>query len=304
MNASQLRAFHAVAQHGSFTAAAEHLGVSQPAVTIQVRALEQAYGTELFQRRGRRVALSALGAELFETTRRLFAAHDEAEQVLSAASVLERGRLAIAADGPYHVMDALAAFRRRYPRLQISLAIGNSDDVLAALRAYACDAAVLARHDDDPGLLVLPLARNRLVLFVQRGHPLAGRGPVALEALEGQPMILREQGSTTRRIFEEALAHAGVRPDIVMEIESRGAVREAVAAGLGIGVVSDAELGHDDRLVPIAIEGPRLDSPEYLVCLRERARLRVVAAFLEVAGEVLAARRAKESDAPRGFVAP
>jgi DNA-binding transcriptional LysR family regulator len=189
-------------------------------------------------------------------------------------------------------MDALARFRRRYPKLQIALSIGNSDDVLAALRAYQCDAAVLARHDDDPGLLVLPLARHRLVLFVARGHSLAGKGPVALEALEGQPMILRERGSTTRRIFEAALARAGVRPQVVMEIESREAVREAVAAGLGLGVVSDAELGRDERLVAVPIRGPRLDSNEYLVCLRERARLRVVAAFLEVVGEVLAARRA------------
>jgi len=295
MNYSQLRAFHAVAAQGSVTAAARHLGVSQPAVTIQVRGLEEAYGTELLHRRGRRVALTRLGEELFQATRRLFAAQDEAEAVLSAARALERGRLAVAADGPYHVMDALAAFRQRHPRVQVSLAIGNSDDVLASLRAYACDVAVLARHDDDPALLVLPMARNRLVLFVAHGHPLAGRASLPLRALEGQPMILREQGSTTRRIFEAALAKAGVRPDVVMEIESRGAVREAVAAGLGIGVVSDAELGRDDRLVAIPIAGPRLESNEYLVCLRDRARLRVVAAFLDAVGAVLTRRRAGEA---------
>ena len=104
-------------------------------------------------------------------------------------------------------------------------------------------------------------------------------------------MILREPGSRTRQLFELAIAQARVRPRVVMEIESREAVREAVAAGLGIGVVSEAEFGHDERLAAIPVTDAELGTREYVVCLRERRRLRIVSAFLDQAHQRLERRR-------------
>jgi aminoethylphosphonate catabolism LysR family transcriptional regulator len=241
MNLAQLRAFHAVAREGSFTTAARALSVTQPTVSSQVKALEDSYGIRLFDRRGRRVVPTQLGNALFGITQRLFSLEEEAEDILAAARELDRGQIRVGADGPHHVIPILAAFNRRYPGLDVSLSMGNADTVLHDLRNYRIDVAVLAKIDDDSRLFAIPYRRSPLVLFVPRNHPCAKRTSIRLKEIADQRMILREAASVTRQIFQSALAEAGVRPQAVMQIESREAVREAVAAGLGIGVVSQAE---------------------------------------------------------------
>jgi LysR family transcriptional regulator, low CO2-responsive transcriptional regulator len=285
MNHAQLRAFHAVASTGSFTAAAERLRVSQPAVTMQVKALEEAHGVELFRRRGRRVEQTDLGQALADLTRRLFGIEEEVEELLGAARKLRRGRLRVGADAPYHVIGLLAAFRESYPDLTISLGVGNSSAVLRDVLDGKSDVAVLAEVEPDPRIHAVPCGRHRLIAFVARQSRWGKRKRIRLADLEGEPMILREVGSITRRTLESALAAAGVRPHVVMEIGSREAVREAVAAGLGIGVVSEAELGQDARLTALAIEGAgqALENTEYVVCLSERRKLRLVQAFFDLA---------------------
>jgi DNA-binding transcriptional LysR family regulator len=126
MNIAQLRAFHAVAVAGGFTRAAARLGVTQPTLSAQVKALEESYGVELIERRGRQLALTEIGAGLLEITRRVFGLTEEAEQLLAAARGLERGHLRIGADAPYHILPAVAAFTKRYPKLRLSLTVGNS----------------------------------------------------------------------------------------------------------------------------------------------------------------------------------
>lgn len=290
MNLSQLRAFDAVAREGSFTRAAARLGITQPAVTLQVRGLEQGYGVALFHRRGRQVALTELGAALAGITRRLFALDEAAAELLGAARRLTAGTLRVGADGPYDLMPLLAGFRARYPGMRVALSIGNSAEVLHGLLEEDSDVAVLAEVPDDPRLHAVALATHPLVAFVNASHPWARRKAIRLKDLAGQPMVLREPGSTTRRTLEAALAEAGVAPEVVMEIESREAVKEAVAAGIGIGVVSRAEFGNDDRLRALPIAGAKLRNTESIVCLAERRQLRVVAAFLALA-ETGSARR-------------
>jgi aminoethylphosphonate catabolism LysR family transcriptional regulator len=286
MNFAQLRAFHAVAEYGTVTRAAERLGVSQPAVTVQLKALEDAYGVELFHRVNRRLLLSDLGRELLEIARRSFASMDEAQTLLADWGGLDRGTLTVGADGPYHVIAHLAAFRDSFPKIAVTLLIGNSDDMLESLLAFRTDVAVLARHVDDPRLTFRHVARHRLVVFVPRDHPWGRRRTLKLADLDGVDMILREEGSTTRRVFEAALAERGIEPRIVMEIESREAVREAVAAGLGIGVVAAAEFDRDPRLKALRIRDASLEIVEHVVCLAERQRLRIVRAFLDLAAEL------------------
>ena len=285
MNHAQLRAFHAVATEGSFTRAARALRVSQPAVTIQVKALEEAYGISLLHRRGHQVSLTELGHGLLEITRRVFGLEQEADELLAAARELRSGHLKVGADGPYFVMELLAAFIGRYAGVRVTVTMGNSQAVLQDLLDYRTDVAVLAHFDDDRRFHAIPYSRQPIVVFVPREHQWAKRSSVRLAELDGAPMVLRETGSTTRRIFEDALAHAGVKPRVVMEIGSREALREAVAAGLGVGIVSRAELGRDDRLCALEVAGATLESWEYVVCLKERRTLRTVHAFLELVAE-------------------
>jgi aminoethylphosphonate catabolism LysR family transcriptional regulator len=284
MNFAQLRAFHAVAETGGVTRAAERLGVSQPAVTVQIRSLEETYGVELFHRINRRLILTALGEELLEIARRSFVAMDEAEALLAESGELDRGQITVGADGPYHVIAHLAAFREKFPGVTVRLAIGNSDDMLESLLAFRTDVAVLARFVDDPRLMFRRVARHRLVVFVPRTHAWGRRRGVKLADLDGVDMILREHGSTTRRVFEAALEERGVRPHVVMEIESREAVREAVAAGLGVGVVNEAEFGQDERLVALPLRDGDITTSEYVVCRADRGERRLVRAFLDLVG--------------------
>ena len=284
MNHAQIRAFHAVATEGSFTKAARLLGVSQPAVTIQVKALEESYGANLLHRRGPRVMLTDLGRGLLDITRRIFGLEQEAEELLAAARELRGGHLKAGADGPYFVMGLLASFIARYPGVRVTVTMGNSQSVLRDLVEYRTDVAVVARVDDDRRFHAVPYACQRVVVFVPRGHEWARRRGIRLAELEGRPMVLREEGSSTRQILEDALAAAKVTPQVVMEIGSREALHEAVAAGLGIGVVSEAELGRDDRLKALTVSDASLEAWEYVVCLKERRNLRTVLAFFELAG--------------------
>ena len=284
MTPTQLRAFHLVAQEGGFSGAARAASLSQPTLSSQVKALEAAYGVRLFERQGRGVRPTELGQTLHAITSRLFAAEDEARELLGGAKSLTRGHLRIAADSASHVMPVLAEMRRRHGGITFTLRIGNSAEVLRALLDYAADIAVMARSTSDPRLHAAELRRDRLVLFVGTGHAWARRRRVPLAALEGKDIVLRERGSITREVFEAALAAAGVRPQSLFEVQTREAVREAVAAGFGIGVVFESELGEEHRFRAVTVSDAPLAVAEYAVCLQERRRLALVRAFFDAIG--------------------
>lgn len=286
MNHAQMRAFHAVARELSFTRAARVLNVSQPTLSAQVKALEAGYGVRLFDRRGRRIAMTELGDALLDITHRMFALEEEADDLLAGARALTRGHLKVGADGPHHVIPLMAAFRRRHPGIRLSLAMGNADRVLEDLADYRTDIAVVGRAPRDGRFHVLPFGSAPLAVFVAVSHPWAKRASVRLADLAGQPMVLREPGSLTRQVLLRALERAGIDIDPIMEIDSREAVAEAVAGGLGIGVVSLGEFGGDTRVRAIPIEGNPVEMAEHVVCLDDRRRLRIVRAFLAVAREL------------------
>lgn len=282
MRYSQLRSFHAVAESGSFTAAAQRCRVSQPTITTQVGALEKGFAVELFLRRGRRVELTEAGRGLFEITRRMFSQETEALDFLNECRDLRTGHLRVGSVGPYHVTDMLVAFNKSFPGLYVSVSIGNSLAAMRDLLDYKTDVAVLAHIDPDPRLIAIPYARPEVVVFVNRGHRLAKKARLRLADLDGQPMIVREPGSTTRRAVDAALQKAGVRPRIVMEIGSRESIREAVAKGIGIGTVSEAEFIPDPRLKALRVSDAEIYTYAHVVYLRERQNARLVRAFLSV----------------------
>lgn len=282
MRHTQLRSFLAVAQGGSFTAAARELGVSQPTITTQVGSLEREFGIELFVRRGRRVEITEAGNGLLDIARRLFADEKEAADYLNETRGLKTGHLRVGAVGPYHVTDMLAAFNARHPGLYVSVTVGNSRDTLRDLLDYRTDIAVLAHVDPDPRLVAIPYRRHRIVAFCPIDHPFARRRGIRLRDMEGQRLIVREAGSTTRRAFEQAARDAGVRPQVVMEIGSRESIREAVAKGIGMGVVSEAEFIPDPRIHALPVVDAEIYTYAHVVYLEERRDARLVRAFLAV----------------------
>lgn len=279
INHAQLRAFHAVAAQGSFTRAAAALNVTQPTLSGQVKALEERFGVKLFERRGRGIEPTELGRSLHEVTRRIFDLESEAEGLLAAAHGLKRGTLKLGADAPYHVVPLLAAFNRRHPGITLSVSFGNSQTVLAALREHASDIAVLPNIAADERIHTQAFHRERVIAFVERSHAWAARRTLRLQDLAEERLILREPGSVTRAVFERALRGAEVKPSQVLEVGSREAVREAVAARLGVGAIFASELGNDPRLHPLVIRGNGLEAVEYAACLKERRDDPAVRAF-------------------------
>lgn len=279
LNHAQLRAFHAVAEQGGFTTAAARLGITQPAVTVQVKALEEHYRVELFHRRPRQAVLTVVGQELYQLTQRMVALERQADTFLEAEGGLKRGRITIAADGPFHIMPLIQAIHAELPGLSVNVSTGNSSFVRQALLDYQAEIGVLSEHEADERFTVLSSNQHAVILMIPADHPWAGRSSVGIGELEGVPMVLREKGSATRRRFEEVLTAAHVAPEVVLEIGSREAVREAVATGIGLGVIQEPEFGNDPRLAKAVIREVDLTANEYLVCLAERRDSRLLAAL-------------------------
>jgi aminoethylphosphonate catabolism LysR family transcriptional regulator len=295
MRHTELRSFHQVAVTGSFTAAAHALSVSQPTVTAQVKALETAYGVELFLRRHRRVELTPTGRTLLEMTRRLFEQEKEAAEFLAESRGLRRGELRVGAVGPSQVTDMLLAFHRRHPQIAVAVSTGNTEEVVRSLLELRTDVAVMPYDGADQRLAVIAYRRDRIGLLMPKGHPLARRrGALRLADLASQSLVVRECGSHTRRIVESALQRAGVAPRIAMEIGSRELLRAVIAGGIGIGTVSAAEYAPDRRLV-LRPFTEALFSDTHVVCLAERRRARLVTAFLDVVAELKAVHTSRRT---------
>lgn len=284
MNLFQLRAFDAVAREGSFTRAAARLFISQPAVTGHIKALEEHYQIPLLRRTARRVEVTEEGARLAAITRAIFGLVDEAQAMLEANRQLLTGRLEVAADGPHLVMPMIASLRARYPGITVNLRLGNAHDTLAALLSEHADVAVLTEVEPRNGLHLEPLSESRICALVPAGHPWAKQSEgIRLEQLHEVIMVLREPGSITRRTLDNACLAAGVLPRVLLELDSREAVTEAVAAELGVGVVSSMEVSPDPRVRAIPLQGDGLVNRHMLGCMERRRSLRLIQAFFDLA---------------------
>ena len=279
----QLRAFHNVALCGGFSRAAEQLGLTQPAISDQVRRLEADYDMLLFNRIRRRVTLTNQGRRLFEFTTRMFEAETDAREFLSETQAMRSGQLRIVADSAYHVTGLIIRFQDRYPKVRISLRSGNTNKVIDSLLAYEAEIGVVGNLAEHGELETVPLGTSSIVAFAAKGHPLENRGPVSLKLLAEYPLILRERVSKTRQRIERAAANEGLSLVPLIEAEGREAVRETVAGGTGIGFVSEAEFGKDERLVKIPISGPDITMEEKLVCVKQRSEVRMIRAFMGLA---------------------
>lgn len=284
MNLFQLRAFDAVSREGSFTRAAKRLCISQPAVTGHIKALEERFDLVLFRRMARNAELTPQGRALAELTRPLFELVEQAEDLLLANRALVSGRIEIAVDSPHIVMPLLARLRDRHPGITVSLILGNAAETRDALLSERASLGVLTEAAPHPELRIAEIAVSRICVVVPRGHALASLKEIACERLEAAAMVLREPGSVTRRTFDAACRARGVTPTVLMELDSREAVIEAAAAGLGIGIVSSLECGEDTRIHAIPIVGPDLVNRHAIACLERRCDLRLIRAIFDLAG--------------------
>jgi DNA-binding transcriptional LysR family regulator len=196
--------------------------------------------------------------------------------------------LNLAVDAPVHVLPYVARFCSRYPGIDVKIETANTDEVLQRLFGHQADIALLGRNIEDDRLLSLPLRSDPMLAFVALDHPWAQRESISLGDLHDTPLVLREKGSMTRLCLEEEMATAGLRIRKAIEVDGREAASEAVAIGMGVGVVSATELGFDSRLRGLPIVDCQRRFTETLVCLRAQSSRRILSTFFDMVRERLA----------------
>lgn len=236
-----LALFLAVVERGSMTAAAEATGTSQPAVSAQVKALERAYGTPLLVRGGRGVRPTEAGRLVTEYGHRVLGLVDELGRAIGDLDGLLGGRLVVGASstvGEQFLPAYLGRYHSAHPEVELSLRIGNSAEVTRRVVERELDCAVVGEEPAHPALAVKPVLEDRIVAVVAPADALLRDAPADPTALSGRQFVLREDGSATRALAERCLRSAGCTPGHVIELGSNEAVKRAVEAGLGIGLLS------------------------------------------------------------------
>lgn len=280
----QLRVFESAARHLSLTRAAEELHLTPPAVSIQIRLLEGHAHAKLFERVGRHLKLTQAGEEVLARSREVLAQIRAAEEAIEGLASLEQGLLDVAVinAGDYFFPWIIAAFRESHPRIRVRLSVGNRDDLLARLTAHEIDLAVMSHPPTRPEFAAEPFAPHPHVIVAAPGHPLVGKRSVALERVAREPLITREPGSATRLAMEQAFHEAGVVPRIEMEIASNETIKQAVAAGFGLGFLSAHAVQQElalGRLAVISVKGFPVMRQWYVVHRRDRRLPLITEAF-------------------------
>lgn len=243
-----LAVYLAFIEHGTMTAAAEAEGISQPAITMHVKTLERYYGTRLIERSGRRVRPTTAGELVADYARRIVVLTDELTRAVADLEGLAAGRLVIGASstvGEQLLPETLGRFHRAYPGVALSLRIGNTDEILQAVIERVLDLGIVGRDPNHADLVSRAVFDDVLELFVAPDHPRAATAIPALALLSGETFVVRETGSATRDLALEALAAGGCALVETIELGSNEAVKRAVAAGLGIGVLSTHSVAID-----------------------------------------------------------
>lgn len=289
----QLRVFKTVADRRSFTRAAEDLHLSQPAVSHQMKGLARALGTPLFEAAVRRTQLTPAGELLRDHADRILAECQAAGRAIDELLGLRRGTLRVFGDttvGIYVLPDVLGAFKEAHPAIEVRLDVGNRDQLFRRFEAETADFGVIGHLWEHPAipLVVQPFLPNELVAIASPRHPLAGAASVSIDRLADEPFIVREPGSGTRETADAALAQADRPVRILMELASNGAIKRAVARGLGVSILSRYAVSLELKLglvVELPVAGFPLRRQWHLVHRRDRGLSPVGQAFLAFIAE-------------------
>ncbi|MFD0616503.1 selenium metabolism-associated LysR family transcriptional regulator [Paenibacillus sp. GCM10027629] len=254
LNFHQLHIFYTVSEKGSFSAAAQALHMTQPAVTMQVQSLEEYFGTKLFNRSTKRIELSEAGRALMPFARRSIELIRDTDMAMSKFTHMLQGRLQLGASltiGEYVLPRMLGPFGQQYPNIAISMKVMNTAQILEEIANHQLNFGLIEAPVQHPDMHIEAVMKDELKLIVPANHPLAEASVVSLEDVLKYPFIVREQGSGTRQVMEEQFARKNI--DIqsvraVMELGSTGAIKSAVEAGLGIAIISPSSVKHEVTL--------------------------------------------------------
>jgi DNA-binding transcriptional LysR family regulator len=287
----RLQVFHTVARLLSFTKAAESLHMTQPAVTFQVRQLEEQFNTRLFDRTHNRISLTEAGQRVYEYADRIFDLYAEMENAVRDMTGEISGMLVIGASttiAEYMLPSLLGDFKKQYPDINVHLKVSNSDGIVSMVENNDIDLGVVEAPVLNKNLVVEECRKDRLVAIVPPQHALASQQSVAVKELLENAYIAREEGSGTREVIQEYLAELGLQVSDVhvsMELGSPEAIKGAVEAGMGISIVSEVTIHKELQLGSlVALElDPPLERPFSFVHQKQKFRQRAMDELLSFA---------------------
>lgn len=287
MEFDQLKGFYNVAKLRSFTEAAQKLYLTQPAISLQVKALEEELGERLFERVGRSIKLTHPGEILFRLAEEIVGKMDEIQAIMGELHSLERGRFILGTSDTtslYFIPDLVKEFRKAHPNIELHLVNRISQEVIRRVLECEVDLGIVSLPVSETRLQAVPLMKHPLVCVVSGDHPLSCRKVVRPNDLAGEPMIALERESTTRKRIDEYLSENGVEPRTVIELGSFEIIKKFVAIGLGISLIPQrvVENGAEGiRAIPLAKGPPHIELGA--VFRKDRFLPHPAKAFLEMA---------------------
>ena len=290
LNFHQLYIFYTVARCQSFSRAADTMDISQPAVSIQIKKLERALGADLIQRRPSGLRLTDVGDTVYSYSRRIFSLSAEMHEAIQDMQGLRTGHLILGASttpGEYILPVAIGRFRQHYPDIQVELKIANTRSIVNRIHQGEIDLGMIGSVRDvgDEELEMSTYVMDEIVLVASPTHALAQGEPLTLDEVMQTGLVVREEGSATRKTAEECFAHLGVEPRIAIELGSNQAVKLAAEAGVGVGVVSRYAIGAEVKaglLKALRVQGWHCARPLTLVYLRGKHLSPSQRAFLQL----------------------
>lgn len=282
----QLKVFEATARHGSFTRAAEELFLTQPTVSMQVKQLTKAVGLPLFEQVGKKLYLTDAGRELFATCQDIFNRLDQLEMRVADMKGMKQGqlRLAVITTAKYFVPRLLGPFCQIYPGIDVSLIVTNHEQVIDRLSDNQDDLYIMSQLPEHMDIEAYPFLDNPLVVIAPSNHPLAGKKNIPISELVEEHFIMREPGSGTRRSVQKLFDQEGISVRVRLELGSNEAIKQAIAGGLGISVLSRHTLtpeGANSELTVLDVQGFPIHRNWYAVYLSGKQLSVVASTFLD-----------------------
>lgn len=282
----QLKVFEATARHNSFTRAAEELFITQPTVSSQIKQLSKAVGLPLFEQIGKRLFLTNAGQELLATCQDIFNRLDHFEMKVADFKGTKQGRLklAVITTAKYFIPRILGSFCQEYPGIDVSLKVTNHEQIQHRMQDNKDDIYVISQPPEEIDLTFQPFLDNPLVVIARRDHPLAAIKQIPLEKLNNQAFIVREKGSGTRQAVQALLNQQNIQVHVRLELGSNEAIKQAIAGGMGISVLSEHTLipeGNNSELVILNVEHFPIKRRWYVAHLAGKQLSVIAQTFLE-----------------------
>ncbi|MGJ3245494.1 MAG: LysR substrate-binding domain-containing protein [Elainellaceae cyanobacterium] len=282
----QFKVFEATARHGSFTRAAEELFLTQPTVSMQVKQLTKALGLPLFEQVGKRLYLTDAGRELYSTCQEIFEQLDQLEMKVADLKGMKQGRLrlAVITTAKYFIPRLLGPFCQRYPGIDVSLIVTNHEHAIDRLINNQDDIYVMSQLPEHVDVKAHPFLDNPLVVLAPKDHPLAHEKNISLDRLAKEPFIMRESGSGTRRAVQKLFDANDIEVRVRLELGSNEAIKQAIAGGLGLSILSCHTLtpdGHGGELTILDVQGFPIQRQWYVVHLGGKQLSVVGSTFLD-----------------------